>query len=157
MPIDATCPTCGRELYLKDELAGRQIRCPQCQGVLTVPAPEYSAPWAQPIEPPPPEVEGLSATPQPGPVADPYSERLDEPGPTPEPQPEEPRPRPRVPEREGGPVNAGLGGGILMIVLAAIIFGGGLALDVRIIRLPIILVIAGVAAIFRGLAGKRED
>ncbi len=157
MPIDATCPTCGRELYLKDELAGRQIRCPQCQGVLSVPEPEYSAPLAEPIEPPPPDVEGISTTPQPEPVADPYADRLDEPKPILEPQREAPRPRPIAAEREAGPVNAGVGGGILMIVLAVIIFGGGLALDVWIIRLPIFLVIAGVAAIFRGLAGKRED
>lgn len=36
MPIELTC-TCGRELYLRDELAGLHIRCPSCAGMLRVP------------------------------------------------------------------------------------------------------------------------
>src|SRR5437879_11069192 len=36
MPIELTC-TCGRELYLRDELAGLMIRCPTCAGMLRVP------------------------------------------------------------------------------------------------------------------------
>jgi hypothetical protein len=38
MAIELTCP-CGRSLTLRDELAGKVIRCPQCQGALEVPAP----------------------------------------------------------------------------------------------------------------------
>jgi hypothetical protein len=37
MAIRFTCG-CGRNLAVKDELAGRAIRCPQCQDVVTVPA-----------------------------------------------------------------------------------------------------------------------
>jgi WD40 repeat protein len=36
MPIELTC-TCGRELYLRDELAGLMIRCPKCAGMVRVP------------------------------------------------------------------------------------------------------------------------
>jgi hypothetical protein len=39
MPIPVSCG-CGRALRIKDELAGRKIRCPTCNAVLTVPAPE---------------------------------------------------------------------------------------------------------------------
>lgn len=42
MPISLTCD-CGRALRLKDELAGRKIRCPSCNVSLTVPKPETSA------------------------------------------------------------------------------------------------------------------
>src|SRR5438552_1073441 len=36
MPIELTCQ-CGRDLYLRDELAGKQVRCPDCLRTLTVP------------------------------------------------------------------------------------------------------------------------
>jgi hypothetical protein len=38
MPISLNCD-CGRALRVKDELAGRRVRCPVCQAVLTVPEP----------------------------------------------------------------------------------------------------------------------
>jgi hypothetical protein len=42
MPIALSCD-CGRSLRLKDELAGRKIRCPSCNASLTVPTPEANA------------------------------------------------------------------------------------------------------------------
>jgi hypothetical protein len=39
MPIPLSCP-CGRSFKLKDELAGRKVRCPACRRVLAVPRPE---------------------------------------------------------------------------------------------------------------------
>src|SRR5262245_9080026 len=39
MPIPVSC-ACGRALRLKDDLAGRKVRCPTCGAVLTVPEPE---------------------------------------------------------------------------------------------------------------------
>jgi hypothetical protein len=38
MPIPLDC-ACGRSLRVKDELAGRKVKCPQCGGVLAVPEP----------------------------------------------------------------------------------------------------------------------
>jgi hypothetical protein len=39
MAISLSC-TCGKTLQVKDELAGRRIKCPACAIVLSVPAPE---------------------------------------------------------------------------------------------------------------------
>ena len=39
MPIPLKCP-CGKKLQVKDELAGRRVKCPACGGAITVPAPE---------------------------------------------------------------------------------------------------------------------
>src|SRR5947209_19965792 len=36
MPISIQCG-CGRTLRVKDELAGRKVRCPECSTILTVP------------------------------------------------------------------------------------------------------------------------
>jgi predicted Zn finger-like uncharacterized protein len=37
MPIAISCPSCEAELRLRDELAGRKVRCPRCGGVIAVP------------------------------------------------------------------------------------------------------------------------
>jgi hypothetical protein len=42
MPIPLSC-TCGRAFNIKDECAGRKIRCPECKSVLTVPQPKKKA------------------------------------------------------------------------------------------------------------------
>ncbi len=39
MPLRVTCD-CGKRLQVKDNLAGKRIRCPECQELLTVPAAE---------------------------------------------------------------------------------------------------------------------
>jgi WD40 repeat protein len=49
MPIAVTCE-CGKQLRVKDDLAGKRIRCPACQTVVTIPA-AASAP--EPTTPPP--------------------------------------------------------------------------------------------------------
>ncbi|WP_165229252.1 hypothetical protein [Aquisphaera insulae] len=38
MPISLVCSTCGRSYQLKEEYAGRKVRCPGCQEVQLVPA-----------------------------------------------------------------------------------------------------------------------
>jgi len=40
MAISFTCPSCDSELKLKDELAGRKVKCPRCGDVVVVPAEE---------------------------------------------------------------------------------------------------------------------
>jgi predicted Zn finger-like uncharacterized protein len=37
MAIALTCPQCSQTFQLKDEMAGRKVRCPECESVLTVP------------------------------------------------------------------------------------------------------------------------
>src|SRR5579871_5312818 len=38
MAIKFNCSTCGQELTVKDELAGKQGKCPGCKNVVTVPS-----------------------------------------------------------------------------------------------------------------------
>src|SRR4051794_15042411 len=37
MSIRMACQECGRMLKIKDDLAGKQIKCPHCQALLRVP------------------------------------------------------------------------------------------------------------------------
>jgi hypothetical protein len=55
MPIELSC-NCGRELNLRDELAGKAIRCPDCGGTLSVPLPavEVVEDFAEGAPPQPP-------------------------------------------------------------------------------------------------------
>ena len=41
-----SCPHCRRTLNVKDELAGRKVRCPGCKNVLQVPAAAAAKPSA---------------------------------------------------------------------------------------------------------------
>lgn len=43
MAISLVCPFCERTIRVKDELAGRKIRCPDCKGVVAVPSGEANA------------------------------------------------------------------------------------------------------------------
>lgn len=43
MPIRFPCPQCARTLRVKDELAGKRIRCPNCSSATTVPLEEPAA------------------------------------------------------------------------------------------------------------------
>jgi formylglycine-generating enzyme required for sulfatase activity len=52
--IAFSCPACGRELTVKDELAGQRDICPHCEKQLLVPAPAPAAVAALPVVAPPP-------------------------------------------------------------------------------------------------------
>ncbi len=54
MPIEFSCGECDRPIRVKDELAGKRIKCPGCSEAVTVP--EEDAP-------PPPKKSGLRAAP----------------------------------------------------------------------------------------------
>jgi len=47
MPITLVCTGCGNSYQLKDELAGRKVRCPGCESVQVVPA---DSPGAYPLD-----------------------------------------------------------------------------------------------------------
>jgi hypothetical protein len=38
MPITLTCPGCAKIFHLRDEMAGRKVRCPECETIQVVPA-----------------------------------------------------------------------------------------------------------------------
>ncbi|HTN74586.1 MAG TPA: NINE protein [Pirellulaceae bacterium] len=44
MPIDVYCEPCQKKLRVPDTAAGKRIKCPKCQGVISVPALESSSP-----------------------------------------------------------------------------------------------------------------
>ncbi len=71
MPIDLACTGCRRRLSVRDEFAGRQVRCPGCGAMVlaaTGPAPApgpvlpgYAGPFFAPPEAPPPDVPGRAS------------------------------------------------------------------------------------------------
>jgi len=167
VPILLTC-ACTRILRVKDELAGRKVRCPDCGSVQTVPEPAgpdraedqagdvlLSGPPAPATPPatavraePPPPLPPLRrpATPAapPAPVArPPRMARADR-----------PRRLPRVAFEEGwfGSLNAGAIGGILMMLIAVVWFVAGLAGGIIFFYPPVLLVI-GFLSFLKGLAG----
>src|SRR5207253_1693042 len=44
--LSFACPSCGKGLKGKAELAGKKVRCPHCKGVALVPAASVAAPGA---------------------------------------------------------------------------------------------------------------
>jgi TM2 domain-containing membrane protein YozV len=40
MPIELRCNECQRRLRVRDEIAGKRIKCPSCQAILRVPVPD---------------------------------------------------------------------------------------------------------------------
>jgi hypothetical protein len=62
MPVDFKCDNCDKALRVRDELAGKRIKCPGCSTAITVPAEEAPAPKRssatraeKPAPPPPPK------------------------------------------------------------------------------------------------------
>ena len=53
MPITLRC-SCGKTLQVKDEYAGKRVRCPACSDALTVPVPEPQFEVVEDEEPAPP-------------------------------------------------------------------------------------------------------
>ena len=100
------CPSCGTTLNASDQYAGRKVRCPKCQGVLTVPplaAPEAS----EEVSPVAPRPRGPAMPP----VPEDYEERPvpRRPARPPDDYDDRPRRRPRTdddyddrPRRRGG-------------------------------------------------------
>lgn len=78
MPIRLVCPSCSAALSVKDEYAGRAVKCPKCGGVIPASQPGAAAPApskpAMPALPPPP----APPEPAPAPSSNPF-EALDEP------------------------------------------------------------------------------
>jgi hypothetical protein len=72
VPITFNCP-CGKALRVADENAGRRVKCPACQAVATVPAPE---PDFEVVEDEP--KEKLAPKPTPKPAAKPAAKQADE-------------------------------------------------------------------------------
>jgi hypothetical protein len=153
-------------MRIKDELAGRKVRCPDCRELLVVPRPrrqdeeadaadvlladdDFERPPPTPVSPPAREERIIERAPRPAPA--PYR--------TPEP-PAPKRDRPRRPRRHSGEhegwfgnVNAGLIGGLLMLVIAVVWFVLGWMAGF-IFFYPPILAVVGIGAIIKGLFSR---
>jgi anti-sigma factor RsiW len=161
MPIDLSCD-CGRALRVKDELAGKKIRCPQCKSILAVPTKEDEAEEMlleviadedeEPAERRPRRPAIQAEPPKPPPA---YQRSIQDTKPAlkkaPKPRREKERRVPRVAFEEGwfGSINSGIVGGILMILIAIVWFVVGLTGGV-IFFYPPILAVIGIIAIIKG-------
>ncbi|MEX0725661.1 MAG: hypothetical protein WD065_05300 [Planctomycetaceae bacterium] len=47
MPIRVSCPECSQDYQLKDELAGKKVRCKMCQAIVPVPLPVKAKPTVE--------------------------------------------------------------------------------------------------------------
>lgn len=148
MPISLSCTSCQRALRVKDELAGKQILCPDCKTKLTVPGGDMPPPLPEPA----PEV-GLAYE---KPADDPYGARAELPPPEREEHVDDqpaPQHAPTKPDKEFGSVNAGVGGGILMMAIAVVWFVVGWFFDWYFCYPPILFVV-GLIAFIKGLVNK---
>jgi len=167
MPIPIQC-SCGRSMRIKDEMAGRKVRCPECKQVLAVPSSTEN------------EVEDealriLTAdSPEPKPLPSPEemkSSAIEERR-SPSPAPQIPRSalsvgmptasaKPKTRPSKSTSDRAGFGiavhpsiiAGALMMIGAAVWFFLGLAAGI-IYFYPPILFVLGIGAVIRGFTGQ---
>lgn len=71
MPVRVTCPSCGTELAVRDEHAGRAVRCPSCKAVIPPAGAAPAPPPLPPADPPGPPLSVVGPPPLPGTVAPP--------------------------------------------------------------------------------------
>jgi hypothetical protein len=168
MPISLTCD-CGRNLRVKDELAGRKIRCPACAEVLAVPRPrpatdeEDEIVTVMPVESPAPRPSPVQAIKRAETSVRPPSRALSAEAPArvkrPEVAPVNRRKasRRRTPRRSGPllVVHREIVAGVFMMLGATVWFIGALALG-WIFFYPPILFVLGIAAVVRGLTGRSD-
>jgi hypothetical protein len=159
MPIPVQC-VCGRSFKAKDEHAGKRGRCPGCGQVLEIPTPE----------PGEDEILGVLLADDPPGQAKPSAVRAEPPR---EPADWRPPREPSLPRREDvralkrkagppvvfeqgwfGSLNAGVIGGLLMILIAVVWFVAGLAAGI-IFFYPPILFVLGIVALVKGATGSK--
>lgn len=165
MPITIACG-CGRSLKVRDELAGRKVRCPGCSDVLTVPAADSaaeaeSAPLAVGPPPLPPSRSATWDEPRPSARSRRRRDEDDDDEDEDDEDRERSRRRARMRAREqssggalsGGSVNGSIAIGLLMMLGAVIWFFGGLAAG-YIFFYPPILFVLGIIAVVKGFIGR---
>lgn len=179
MPIAFAC-ACGKTLQVSDELAGRQVKCPSCNGVAVAPtqqpAFEVIADATAPLVPP----QAPQAAPR-GRAIDPSGpaegqfqrskeapssgkggfeltggegDRPKEKRPTPNDEGDRPRKDGEKPKHFGlerKVLSGGVAGGLLAMVIAVVWFVAGLAAD-RIFFYPPVLFVLGLVAAAKGVA-----
>jgi hypothetical protein len=154
MPISFPCG-CGRTLRVKEELAGRKVRCPKCSTILTVPKSDiefHATDVCVADAPSPAEEEPGSDEPE-APASTGITERSLSRAPAPVKKRRLPSKRERKKESRRLPmvfINKEVAGGVVMIVVAIVWFVSGLLWLNRIFFYPPVLLILGIAAIVKG-------
>ncbi len=163
MPITFAC-SCGKTLRVKDDHAGKWVRCPACKETAIVPEAE-----------PEPAFEVVEDEPAPPPrtrvKAEPAPFRFDKEKPPPRPRsqpdqeydgPRKARKKKRKPAEdekpdhfslEKGIMNSGVGGGLLTMVIAAVWFIVALQFDL-VFYYPPILFVVGLIGFCKGLVDR---
>jgi hypothetical protein len=168
MPIPIDCD-CGHSLRVREELAGRKIRCPKCAKVSVVPQPpakdaedtaldilldepagKKTSSRLQAAKPMPARDEPKAPSPPSSDLSD--LQRPVYKPPPPAKAPPAPGKEKRDPGRGSIAVHPSIISGLLMMIGAAVWFFLGLAAD-RIFFYPPILFILGIGAIIRGFKG----
>lgn len=170
MPITFAC-SCGKTLRVKDDLAGRWVRCPACKETAIVPETAMA---------PKPAFEVVEDEPAPPPrkrvTAEAAAIRLDdeEPPRRPRSRPDQEYDGPRKAKKrkrsrskdeqprgghfamERGVVNGGVLGGLAAMIGAVVWFVVGLMNDI-LFYYPPILFILGMVAVVKGMVGGNDD
>jgi hypothetical protein len=176
--IPVTCPRCGKNLLVPASVAGKQGRCPACQNVFLISAPPAVEEDLEPLpdlapldnggfaplsgdpfalgassgltlQPTQPQ-QYYQAAPQQHALANQYMANAAASMQQPDP----------YAARRGGDtdsdwgVNAGIGGGLLLMIGAVVWFFAAFFLFDVIFIYPPIMFIIGLVAFFRGIAGK---
>jgi hypothetical protein len=171
MPIAVDC-TCGRPFRIKDELAGKKVRCPECKSILAVPEQSLGAEFDYEAEViPEPPAPAQKAQPAPAPFRKVQPIRLpDEYAPSRTKSDYESedalqakftgrKPKKRKAKKsESGwlpaiSVNPAITSGVLMMIGAVVWFFAGLAAGI-IFFYPPVLFFFGVAAVIKGFTGR---
>jgi hypothetical protein len=151
---------CGRRFRIKDELAGKRILCPECKAIIAVPAAAAEEPIDLPAyvvseeprqesanyDPDEPRPLYRAGSTSPSKAAPPKKKRKKRPWDESEPR------RSRSSSDKGwlGGTNAGLFGGLAMVIIAIVWFVVGLSLNIIFFYPPILLII-GLIAMGKGL------
>jgi hypothetical protein len=170
VPITFAC-SCGKTLRVKDDLAGRWVRCPACKETAIVPEaamppqPAFEVVEDEPAPPPRTRVKAEAAPfrfGDDGPAARPRS-RPDQEYDGPRKASKRKRSRRREEEAkpghfavERGVVNGGVIGGLAAMAVAVVWFVVGLKNDL-IFYYPPILFLLGMVAVVKGLVGGNDD
>jgi hypothetical protein len=159
MPISFQC-ACGRTLRVKDELAGRRARCPKCSSILTVPNPHIESDPADVSftdTPNDAEKEPVCDEPE-APASTAITDRPLYRGSTPV------KKRLPISKRKGKKegrrppmlfINGEVATGVVMIVASIAWFVGGLVWLHRLFFYPPILLVLGIAAIYKGFVAPK--
>lgn len=156
MPIAFQC-SCGRSLNVKESLAGKKIRCPECQSILAVPAKEDDDDLPMEVMPADEEPVRRNAS-RAAVQAEPNPRRREEKDDEEPPIQKRSKRSRNIKKREPlvsfepgwfGSINSGVVGGLLMMLIAVVWFVVGLIGGI-IFFYPPILFIVGFIAIVKG-------